>query len=56
MTGRFYAFVVSCDCGIAYLIHTEPDGAHCRLAGDPAGIAERYDYLPGNEGTFTKGL
>lgn len=55
MTSRFYAFVVSCDCGIAYLIHTEPDGAHCKAAGDPAGIAGRYDHLPGDEGTFTSG-
>jgi hypothetical protein len=55
MTGRFYAFVVSCDCGIAYLIHTEADGAHSKAAGDPAGIAERYDHLPGHEGTFTNG-
>jgi hypothetical protein len=55
MTGRFYAFVTSCDCGIAYLIHTEPDGAHCKAAGDPADIAERYDQLPGEEGTFTNG-
>jgi hypothetical protein len=55
MCGRFYAFVVSCDCGIAYLIHTERDGAHCKAGGDPRGIAERYDQLPGAEDSFTNG-
>jgi hypothetical protein len=46
----------SCDCGIAYLIHTEPDGAHCQAAGDVMEIAERYDHLPGDEDSFTNGL
>jgi hypothetical protein len=55
MRGRFYAFVVSCDCGLAYLIHTEPDGAHCKAGGGPAGIAELYDGVPGDEETFTNG-
>lgn len=51
--GRFYAFVVSCDCSIAYLIHTEPDGAHCKAGGHPAGIAEMYAHVPGADETFT---
>lgn len=55
MHGRFYAFVVSCDCGLAYLIHTERDGAHCKAGGDPRGIAERYDQLRGAEDDFTNG-
>jgi hypothetical protein len=55
MRGRFYAFVVSCECGLAYLIHTEQDGACCKAGGDPAGIAERYDQLPGQDATFTNG-
>jgi hypothetical protein len=55
MHGRFYAFVVSCDCDIAYLIHTEPDGAHCKAHGDPHGIAERYDQLSGAEDNLTNG-
>jgi len=53
MHEKFYAFTVSCDCGVAYLIHTEPDGAHCKAAGDPAAITEMYDELPGNEDEFT---
>jgi hypothetical protein len=55
MRGRFYAFVVSCSCGIAYLIHTEPDGAHCKAGGDPAGIAEQYDQVHGAEDAFANG-
>lgn len=55
MNGRFYAFVVSCDCSVAYLIHTERDGAHCKSGGAPASIEERYDRLPGGEDTFTNG-
>jgi hypothetical protein len=30
MRGRFYAFGMVCECPMAYLNHTEPDGAHCR--------------------------
>ena len=55
MNGRFYAFMVYCDCGIAYLIHTEPDGAHCKAGGDPDACAELYGQLPGGEDSFTKG-
>lgn len=49
MNGRFYAFTLSCDCGIAYLIHTEADGAHCKAGGAPASIADRYDRMVGEQ-------
>jgi hypothetical protein len=55
MQGQFYAFVVSCDCGLAYLIHTEPDGAHCKAGGDPSPITELYNQLSGVEDSFTNG-
>jgi hypothetical protein len=55
MQGRFYAFVVHCDCGVAYLIHTEPDGAHCKACGDARDIAPLYSQMPGSEDTFTSG-
>jgi len=55
MHGRFYAFTVSCDCGLAYLIHTEHDGAHCKAGGDPEAIAERYAQVAGVEDNFTNG-
>jgi hypothetical protein len=47
--GRFYAFVRVCDCPTAYLIHTEPDGAHCKAADTADVVAELYERLPGDE-------
>ena len=47
--GRFYAFVVMCECPMAYLIHTEPDGAHCKASGEAANIATLYEGLGGEE-------
>lgn len=55
MHGQFYAFVVSCDCGLAYLIHTEPDGAHCKAGGDPSSITKLYNQLSGVEDNLTNG-
>jgi hypothetical protein len=49
MRGRFHAFVVSCDCGTSYLIHTEHDGAHCKTAGNSATVQELYARVPGEE-------
>jgi hypothetical protein len=46
---RFYAFPCSCECPMAYLIHTEPDGAHCVDAGEPEGIEEKYERQEGTE-------
>jgi hypothetical protein len=47
MCGRFHAFLTSCECETAYLIETEADGAHCKLAGQRATIEERYEALSG---------
>lgn len=49
MHGRFYVFVVTCECPMAYLIHTEPDGAHCKTSGTTTNIAARYESLPDEE-------
>lgn len=46
---RFYAFVVTCECPMTYLIHTEPDGAHCKASGTTADITTRYEILQGEE-------
>jgi hypothetical protein len=46
---RFYAFGTACECGTAYLIQTEPDGAHCKAAGMAGAISELYESLPGEE-------
>lgn len=47
--GRFYAFMTACECQIAYLIQTEPDGAHCKAAGASDSIGQMYEDLPGDE-------
>lgn len=47
--GRFYAFATMCECPVAYLIQTEPDGAHCKAADEPDVISEIYESLPGDE-------
>ncbi|MGH7870553.1 MAG: hypothetical protein ACREP9_23625 [Candidatus Dormibacteraceae bacterium] len=49
MCGRFYIFGTKCECPIAYLIQTEPDGAHCKNAGTVEAISELYESLPGEE-------
>jgi hypothetical protein len=49
MRGRFYAFGTACECGTAYLIQTEPDGAHCKAANTAEAISELYESLPGEE-------
>jgi hypothetical protein len=49
MRGRFYAFGTACECGTAYLIQTEPDGAHCKAADTAGAISELYESLPGEE-------
>ena len=41
--------MTSCECGVAYMIETEADGAHCKAAGTPEAIEERYEALPGEE-------
>jgi len=60
MHGRFYAFGTACECPTAYLIQTEPDGAHCKAVDTAEAISELYEALPGEEypiqdehGTFT---
>jgi hypothetical protein len=47
--GGFYAFGTACECGTAYLIQTEPDGAHCKAADTAEAISELYESLPGEE-------
>jgi hypothetical protein len=46
---RFYTFTAMCECPKAYLLQTEPDGAHLKAEGTPETIAEEYETLPGEE-------
>ncbi|WP_395639725.1 hypothetical protein [Pseudolysinimonas sp.] len=55
MQGRFLWFHVSCDCGIAYLIHVRDDGAHVRSAGEPGRIVAEFEDLPGEELVYDDG-
>jgi hypothetical protein len=49
MRGRSHAFAIACECPTAYIIYTEPDGAHCKAADTAERIAELYEGLPGHE-------
>jgi hypothetical protein len=50
MQGRFYAFMTQCDCEVTYLMQTEPDGTHCKAAGDAEWVTDIYEDLPGDRG------
>lgn len=50
---HFYAFTTRCECGVAYLVHTEQDGAHTKMSGSPQVIAAHYEEIPGNEVTVS---
>lgn len=49
LRGRSHAFMTTCACGEAYLVHTERDGAHVRMSGPAEAIAKAYEDLPGEE-------
>lgn len=49
MRGYPHAFITACECGTAYLVVTEADGAHCKAAGEAEFVEARYDDLAGVE-------
>ncbi len=49
MRNRFFWFATACECPMAYLIQTAPDGAHCKAANTAAVIWEQYEDLSGEE-------
>ena len=49
MRGRAHWFMTACECGVAYLVHTERDGAHVKSAGEPDRIEAEYKALAGRE-------
>ncbi len=49
MRGNFHAFMTSCQCGKAYLVRTESDGAHFKAEGSAGAIQAMYEALPGDE-------
>jgi len=49
MNRIFHAFVTSCECGVAYLVETELDGAHFKAAGTSEAVVSRFNLLRGRE-------
>jgi hypothetical protein len=47
--GRFFAFVVDCDCPRSYLIETQLNGAHCKSEGTADFIEGQFNAIPGAE-------
>lgn len=48
---KYYVFHTSCECGTAYIVATQPDGAHFLMGGDPVDIALFYESIPWPEHT-----
>jgi len=46
---RYVVFHTSCECGRAYMVATQPDGAHFRQEGTPEAIIENYEAVPWKE-------
>jgi hypothetical protein len=46
---QYSVFHTTCECGTAYLVATQPDGAHFRLGGSPEWIIERYESISWKE-------
>jgi hypothetical protein len=55
MRGTFHWFWTECECGVAYLVHTESTGAHVKSAGDRERIVAEYESLPGRDRMFQDG-
>jgi hypothetical protein len=53
--GRFYWFITTCACDLAYLVHTESDGAHTKSHGTFDKVAAQYASLPGRQRELRSG-
>ena len=49
LNGDYYTFSTSCECGQAYLVQTEADGAHFKAEGTLEAVAAAYEKLSGDE-------
>lgn len=43
---KFHVFMTQCECGNAYIVATQEDGAHFRNGGNPMSISDEYEKLP----------
>ncbi len=46
---QYSVFISSCECGTAYIVALQDNGAHNRVGGDPHAIIERYESIPWKE-------
>lgn len=49
MAGRYYAFLVACDCPQAYLLQTQEKSTNVKAVGGAPEITEMYEALEGDE-------
>jgi len=45
----YFVFQIGCECGTAYIVATQPTGAHFRRGGTPEAIADYYEAIPWKE-------
>jgi hypothetical protein len=55
MRGLYHYFGTACDCGKAYLVRTETDGAHFKVEGEGPAIEAAYEAIQGDEMIFQDG-
>jgi hypothetical protein len=53
--GDYCTFMTSCECGKAYLVQTEVDGAHFKSEGTAEAVATAYEGLAGSEFAIDSG-
>lgn len=46
---KYHVFHTTCECGRAYIIATQDDGAHLRIEDSPFGVVDRYESIPWEE-------
>src|SRR5260370_41525444 len=47
--GLVHCFPLICECGTAYIVHSERDGVHFRGEGSPEAVLEAYEKMTGEE-------
>jgi hypothetical protein len=49
LAGDYHTFLTYCECGQAYLVQTQADGAHFKAEGSLEAMAAAYENLSGDE-------
>ena len=50
--GKYHVFMTQCECGTAYIVSTQKDGAHFRNGGNSESISAVYKEIPWPEKTI----